>query len=619
MVTSFFSTSQSSEDARSRDEVYLAEAQKLSHTGSWAYDPRIGKTTYWSEELFRIFGLDPLEGLPTEEAFWQRIHPDDRSSLKEAIQRALREKADFVVDYRILLPDGTLKHIHSATHVVVNSSGEVVERLGTAVDVTERVDAEEALRRSEEKFHNLLEKMPAVAFIAGPDGFNEFQSRGWLEYSGLSEQASTGHGWTAAVHPQDLEKHVTNWRSSLVTGERFEDEVRHRNAQGEYRWFLTRAVPLRDERGKILKWYGIATDINDRKRAEDELKDALAQVKTLRDQLVRENIALREEIDTASMFEDIIGRSPTLQTVLARVTKVAPTDSTVLITGETGTGKELFARAIHKHSQRSARAFVAVNCASIPSALVASELFGHEKGAFTGAHQRRPGRFELANGGTMFLDEVGELLPEMQIALLRVLQEREFQRVGGTQTIRCDVRVVAATNRDLHAAVAEGTFRSDLFYRLNVVPLEIPPLRERKADIPTLVEFFIDRFARRAGKKIRTVDSHSLRGLQSYSWPGNIRELQNIVERSVILCDTDQFSIDAGWLSGEGAASTSTETTLPRRSGAQEKDRIKAALAESNGKVSGPAGAAELLGMPASTLESRIRALRINKFAFKKS
>jgi len=616
MVTSFFSTSQSSEDARSRDEAYLAEAQKLSHTGSWAYDPRIGKTTYWSEELFRIFGLDPLEGLPTEEAFWQRIHPDDRSSLKEAIQRALREKADFAVDYRILLPDGTLKHIHSATHVVVNSSGEVIERLGTAVDVTERVDAEEALRRSEEKFRHLFDTMPAIAFIAQPDGFTEFQSRSWLEYSGLSAEASMGHGWKVALHPDDLDACETKWRASQQP---FEDERRLRNAKGEYRWFLARLVPLRDEHGKILKWYGIVTDIDDRRRAEDELKTALAQIQILKDQLFHENAALREEIDTASMFEDIIGHSATLQTVLARVTKVAPTDSTVLITGETGTGKELFARAIHKHSQRSARAFVVVNCASIPSALVASELFGHEKGAFTGAHQRRPGRFELANGGTMFLDEVGELLPEMQIALLRVLQEREFQRVGGTHTIRCDVRVVAATNRDLQAAVAAGTFRSDLFYRLNVVPLEIPPLRERKADIPTLVEFFIDRFARRAGKKIRTVDSHSLRWLQSYSWPGNIRELQNIVERSVILCDTEQFSIDAGWLSGEGAASTSTETTLPRRSGAQEKDRIKAALAESNGRVSGPAGAAELLGMPASTLESRIRALRINKFAFKKS
>jgi len=364
MVTSFFSTSQSSEDARSRDEAYLAEAQKLSHTGSWAYDPRIGKTTYWSEELFRIFGLDPLEGLPTEEAFWQRIHPDDRSSLKEAIQRALRDKADFVVDYRILLPDGTLKHIRSATHVVVNSSGEVVERLGTAVDVTERVDAEEALRRSEEKFRHLFDTMPAIAFIAQPDGFTEFQSRGWLEYSGLSAEASMGHGWKVALHPDDLEACESKWRASQQP---FEDERRLRNAKGEYRWFLARLVPLRDEHGKILKWYGIVTDIDDRRRAADELKTALAQIQILKDQLFHENVALREEIDTASMFEDIIGQSATLQTVLARVTKVAPTDSTVLITGETGTGKELFARAIHKHSQRSARAFVAVNCASISS------------------------------------------------------------------------------------------------------------------------------------------------------------------------------------------------------------------------------------------------------------
>ena len=617
--TSFSLRSQSREPALRRSEAYLAEAQRLSHTGSWAYLPSTGESTYWSEELFRIFGRDPDTAPPTGEAFWELIHPDDRSGLQGAMQKALREKVGCLFDYRILLPDGVLKHIHSVTHVVVSSSGEVVEMLGTAVDVTERKGAEEALRRSEEEFHNLLERMPAIAFIAQPDGSNEFQSRGWLEYSGLSQEASTGHGWTAAVHPQDLEKHVGRWRSSLLSGELFEDEVRHRNAKGEYRWFLTRAVPLRDEHGKILKWYGIATDIDDRKRAEEELKAALSQVKTLRDRLVHENIALRDEIDTASMFEDIIGHSPTLRRVLSRVIKIAPTDSTVLITGETGTGKELFARAIHKRSHRSSRAFVAVNCASIPSALIASELFGYEKGAFTGAQQRRPGRFELADGGTIFLDEVGELPLETQIALLRVLQEREFERVGGTQTIRCDVRVLAATNGDLEAAVADGAFRADLFYRLNVVPLELPPLRDRKSDIPTLVEYFIGRYARRAGKKIRAVDRNSLERLQAYSWPGNIRELQNIVERSVILCETDQFSVDPGWLSGDGAAWKSIETTLPRRSNAQEKKRITSALSESNGKVSGPAGAAELLGIPPSTLESRIRALRINKFAFKKS
>src|SRR6202034_3607353 len=253
--------------------------------------------------------------------------------------------------------------------------------------------------------------------------------------------------------------------------------------------------------------------------------------------------------DRSSMFEEIVGESPALQTVLSRVTKVAPTDSTVLITGETGTGKELVARAIHKRSPRSARAFISVNCAAIPTSLILSELFGHEKGAFTGATQRRLGRFELAEGGTIFLDEVGELPAETQIALLRVLQEREFERVGAAGAIRTNVRVIAATNRDLEAAIAAGTFRSDLFYRLNVFPIEMPPLRERREDIPLLVEYFIDRFARQAGKSFRAVNKKSLELLQSYPWPGNIRELQNVIERSVIVCDTETFSVDESWLS----------------------------------------------------------------------
>ena len=311
---------------------------------------------------------------------------------------------------------------------------------------------------------------------------------------------------------------------------------------------LHRSVPLRDGQGNIVRWYGSSIDIEDRKRAEDSLQRAFDEIKKLKDQLHKENIVLREEIDRASMFEEIVGASPALKAVLARVVKVAPTDSTVFITGETGTGKELIARAIHKRSQRSSRAFVSVNCAAIPASLIASELFGHEKGAFTGALQRRLGRFELAEGGTIFLDEIGELPAETQIALLRVLQEHEFERVGGNKAIPANVRVITATNRDLKAAIDAGIFRSDLFYRLNVFPIEMPPLRERKEDIPLLVEYFIDRYASKAGKKIRGVNKKSLDLLQSYPWPGNIRELQNVIERSVIVCDTESFSVDESWL-----------------------------------------------------------------------
>jgi formate hydrogenlyase transcriptional activator len=318
------------------------------------------------------------------------------------------------------------------------------------------------------------------------------------------------------------------------------------------------------------------------------------------------------------MFEEIVGTSPALQTVLSRVSKVAPTDSTVLITGETGTGKELVARAIHRRSHRSSCAFVSVNCAAIPRDLIASELFGHEKGAFTGATQRRLGRFEVAGGGTIFLDEVGELPAETQIALLRVLQEREFERVGGTRSVQADVRVIAATNRDLQVAIAAGTFRSDLFYRLNVFPIEIPALRERREDIPLLVEYFIDRYARKAAKSIRGVNKKSLNLLQSYPWPGNIRELQNVVERSVIVCETENFCVDESWLSRQPLATApKSPLDLSQKLAAQEKEMIEAALRESGGQVFGPAGAAAKLGMPRSTLESKIRSLKIDKNRFK--
>jgi transcriptional regulator with GAF, ATPase, and Fis domain len=331
-----------------------------------------------------------------------------------------------------------------------------------------------------------------------------------------------------------------------------------------------------------------------------------------------ERAALREEIGEASVRNEIVGTSTALRTVLSLVSKVAPTDTTVLVTGETGTGKELVARAIHRHSRRSSRAFVTVNCAALPRDLIASELFGHEKGAFTGATQRRLGRFELAEGGTIFLDEVGELPAETQIALLRVLQEHEFERVGGTRSIKTNVRVIAATNRDLRAALAAGTFRSDLFYRLSVFPIEIPSLRERREDIPMLVEYFIDRYSRKIGKNILGLSQKTLDMLQSYSWPGNIRELQNVVERSVIECETENFSVDESCLSRQPFATEPTNPLeLPEKLAAQEKEMIEAALRESGGRVTGPSGAAAKLGIHRSTLESKISSLKVDKYRFK--
>lgn len=465
----------------------------------------------------------------------------------------------------------------------------------------------------------VIDSAPALIHTALPDGYIDFFNETWLKYVGLSLRDLQGWRWTVAIHPEDVEGILAKWRASLAAGEIFLHEARVRRADGEYRWMLHHKVPVRDEQGRIIKWYGSSIDIEDRKRAELELQKAFDQIKILKDQLYKENLVLKEEVDRSSMFEEIVGASPALQVVLSRVAKVAPTDSTVLLTGETGTGKELIARAVHKRSQRSSRAFVSVNCAAIPTALIASELFGHEKGAFTGALQRRLGRFELADGGTIFLDEVGELPAETQIALLRVLQEREFERVGGNQSIHANVRVITATNRDLQTAIAAGTFRKDLFYRLNVFPIEVPPLRQRTEDIPMLVEYFIDRYARKAGKKIGGIEKSTLELLQTYSWPGNIRELQNVVERSLIICEGETFSVDPSWISGECGQARSGNQPPTGKSAAQEKETIEAVLAETRGKVSGPAGAATALGIPPSTLESKIRSLKINKFRFRTS
>jgi len=465
-----------------------------------------------------------------------------------------------------------------------------------AFELLQRAQAAEQKRSQELK--QVIDVAPMHMFIWEANANVSYGNRAAHDFFGHIPPKPPMEFLDLVAHPEDVEALKKGIKEAMAHGEPFAMEVRMRRHDGEYCWFLYQLSPIRDEQGRIGRWCGVRTDIDAQKRAQD------------RTQL--ENLVLREEVDKASMFEEIVGTSPALQAVLKRVSKVAPSDSTVLITGETGTGKELIARAIHKRSPRASRAFVSVNCAAVPRDLIASELFGHEKGAFTGALQRRLGRFELAEGGTIFLDEIGELPPETQVALLRVLQEREFDRLGGSRPIRADVRVIAATHRDLPAAVAAGTFRSDLFYRINVFPVEVPPLRARKEDIRLLVEYFIDRYASKAGKKIKSIDRKSLAHLQSYSWPGNIRELQNVIERSVIVCDTDEFSVDESWLT------VRTGSTRPLREDLvdQEKERIENALAEAKGRVSGPSGAASRLGIPASTLDSKIKSLKIDKRRF---
>jgi formate hydrogenlyase transcriptional activator len=709
-----------------RSESYLAEAQRLSLTGSFGWKVSSGEL-FWSKETFCIIGYD--QGTkPTLDLVLQRVHPEDRDFVQQIIDQASRDGADVDFEHRFLFPDGTVKHVHVIAHAVEDESG-TLEFVGAVSDVTAAKEAEEKFRQSERELQQLVDIVPQHIFVLGPDGSRVYSNRVAREYHGLGPEGHSTYRLAMFVHPDDVESAVAERQRLIARGAPYEMEVRIRGKDGQYRWFLIRGNPLRDEQGRILRWYGTRTDIEDHKRAEEKLRqderelrritDAIPQAisvlapdgtilyanagvldytglsledvkaddfrsrlfhpddlmrfrderqqalsrgepfevelrarrkdgqyrwflvrynplrddegsiirwyvtgidiedrKQAEERVQKENLALREEIDHSSMFEEIVGSSAALRKVLAQVTRVAPVDSTVLILGETGTGKELIARAIHKRSKRSARAFVRVNCASIPQSLIASELFGHEKGAFTGALQRRLGRFELADGGTIFLDEIGELPAETQIALLRVLQEREFERVGSSQPISVDVRVLAATNRDLKAAVATGTFREDLFYRLNVFPIQVPSLRERADDIPLLVEYLIERYAKKAGKKIRNIQKKTLELFQAYDWPGNIRELQNVIERAVVLCDSETFSVDETWLKRDGQRSAPAMpfvATLVER----EKEIIETTLAACQGRVAGPLGAAAKLGIPRQTLESKIKTLGIDKHRFR--
>jgi formate hydrogenlyase transcriptional activator len=744
-----------------------------------------GEPEFVNRQMLEFFGPS-LEQLPDWSSL---IHADDRERVINLWRRSIETGQPYDVEHRARRADGVFRWLHARGQPLRDAEGRIVRWCFMLTDVDDRKRAEEALRASELNFRVIIDSIPGLVHTLTATGELEFVNQQNLDYFGKTLEELRAWASNDVLHADDLPRAIQAWKHTLETGLPDEIECRLRRADGVYRWFQLRCLPLRDSEGRIIRWISLHTDIDERKQAEDrlqllfdvtnqvvsnlqlrdllravsgnirrlmqcdcaslalpdeeekqlrlhvldfpegkgffqeegfysiegspygaafrtmkplalgspfagwsdnpvvqsrisegfkslcflplisrnrpigtlnlgrlradaftdedlsflgqvasqiaiaventgayneitqargELEKALGEIQRLKDRLQDENLVLREQIDQALMFEEIVGASAALRVVLSRVSKVAPTDSSVLLTGETGTGKELIARAIHKRSRRSSRTFVSVNCAAIPSSLIASELFGHEKGAFTGATQRRLGRFELADEGTLFLDEVGELPAETQIALLRVLQEHEFERVGGNQPIRVDVRVIAATNRDLEAAIATGTFRGDLFYRLNVFPIEIPPLRERREDIPLLVEYFIGHFARKAGKSFRGINKKTLDLLLSYPWPGNIRELQNVVERSVIVCETENFSVDESWLSRRSLATTpKSQLELSRNLSAQEKEMIEAALRESGGRVSGPSGAAAKLGIHRSTLESKITSLKINKYRFR--
>jgi len=558
------------------------------------------------------YTVEELVGRPVSTVFYE----PDSSAVQEHAKECFNQPGrNLTWEARKIRRDGTMLWVRETGNAVFLKKQPVL--LVVCEDITDQKRAEEEARRN----HEALVK--SEAYLAEAQTLSHTGSAGWNVSTGelfWSDETFRIFGYERSfkptmekvlqrIHPEDRAR-VQQALEAASHGEKLDIENRLLMPDGSVKTIHVQGAAQDQQVTGFSELVGAVTDIT-------TVRNAFEEIRTLRDQLYKENLALREEIDITRMFEEIVGSSPALQSVLSQVARVAPTDSTVLVTGETGTGKELVARAIHKRSQRSSRAFVSVNCAAIPRDLIASELFGHEKGAFTGATQRRLGRFESAEGGTIFLDEIGELPAEMQILLLRVLQEREFQRVGGNESLAMDVRVVAATNRDLQAAIAAGEFREDLFYRLNVFPINVPPLRNRKEDIPLLVQYFVDRYASKAGKRITGINKRSLELLNSYAWPGNIRELQNVIERSVIISDSEDLSMDESWLGQGPAITTSQAQPLSERLAAQEREMIEAALAETKGRVSGPSGAAAKLGMPQSTLDSKIKSLKINKHQFK--
>src|SRR5262245_23427376 len=539
-----------------------------------------------------------FDDVPTDADLANRAahHPDDVERLWQDGQRAVERGEPLEHEARVLGGTGEYRWFLIRMNPFRDAEGRIIRWYGTRTDIDDRKKAEEKVRQDQKELRLLFDFVPQHITVLDANGRWLDANRAAHEFwgPGSHEELTNVDDLPATrYHPDDFTK-VQETVRAFAKGEPHQLEVRIRRQDGQYRWYLVRYAPLLDDEGRVIRWYAAGTDIDDWKRAQERARE--------------QNLALREEIDKASMFEEIVGTATPVRAVLASVSQVAPTESTVLITGETGTGKELVARAIHKRSNRAAGPFVSVNCAAIPAALIASELFGHEKGAFTGASERRIGRFELADGGTMFLDEVGDLPADAQLALLRVLQEREFERVGGVRAIKVDVRVIAATNRDLQAAMDAGAFRSDLFYRLNVFPIDMPPLRERSGDLPLLATYFVERYASRIGKSIRTIDTRTLDLIEAYPWPGNVRELQNVIERAVIVSEGDTLIIDESWLARQAQALPTGP--LAHELATREREMIVSALTHSKGKVSGRSGAATRLGIRPLAPQATARDLR---------
>ncbi len=542
------------------------------------------------------------------------------TSLELNVWETLEHRANFIqrlnehgsivnTETRFRTKDGSLR--------VLLSSAEKFEVAGekcllvASSDITERMAAQQAVEESEERFRNLADSAPVMIWVSGEDKECTYLNKQWVNFTGRSMEEQLGNGWVEAIHPDDRESSFQTYAHAFDERTTFEMEYRLRRYDGEYRWIFATGAPRFSSDHLFLGYIGTCIDITERKESEVKLHEAHEQLKQLKNQLEAENVYLQQELQLDQTFGEIVGQSDAIKYVLFKVTQVAPTNATVLITGETGTGKELVARAIHNASSRKDRAFIKVNCGALAPSLIESELFGHEKGAFTGAGARKLGRFELANGGTIFLDEIGDLPLELQVKLLRVIQENEFERLGGTKTIKTDVRIIAATNRNLKTEVENGNFREDLWYRLNVYPITVPPLRQRKEDIPLLVEHFVNAYAKKFGKTITSVSPRTLQTFQNHLWPGNVRELANAIERAVIHAKGNVLhSIDR--LEGVAEEPPYAAKTLEE----VEREYIVRTLENTGWRIEGPHGAANILGLNPSTLRTRMVKLGIQRAKF---
>ncbi len=556
---------------------------------------------------------------------YSRAEVIGHSSLTLGVWTQPERRAEFM---KQLLAKGSLRNVETIFHTkngsdrVLLSSAEQVEIGGkncvliASSDITERIVAQQALAESERRFRLMADTAPVMIWMADPEKLCTYVNQQWLDFTGRTIEQELGSGWTQGVHPDD-HKCLNTYFAALDRREQFHMEYRLRRFDGQYRWILDHGAPRLSPTGKFLGYIGSALDITDRKeseeaaaRAHSELVIAHEEVQRLKAQLEEENIYLQEEVRLAKNFGEMVGESDAIKYVMFKVNHVAVTDSTVLITGETGTGKELVARAIHTASARSDRPLITVNCAALPATLIESELFGHEKGAFTGAVARKPGRFELADGGTIFLDEVGELPLESQVKLLRVIQEGEVQRLGGTDPIKVDVRIIAATNRNLKREIELGAFREDLWYRLNVFPITVPPLRQRREDIPLLVEHFVANYANKFGKTITSINPQAMQKLREHSWPGTVRELATVIERAVIYTQGDVLGVVDVFEQAKDQVPLSTSLKSLEE---VEREYIIHILEHTSWRIEGPQGAAKLLGMNPSTLRTRMIKLGIHK------